>query len=178
MTEIHFYRADREHGYLSNLYRCSVLLANHAFEDDASRRAIHVCTCDTSYAACPSHPAERIEFRSAEDGYQFAKPRSRAVAAWLIAAPAPHLTAVAAHALLGFDMRGDWRTFKLERMRAVLRAKFTQHPDLTLRLLDTGDATLIEDSKTDLFWGVGPKGLGQNMLGRMLMELRGELRSG
>jgi len=34
---------------------------------------------------------------------------------------------------------------------------------------------LIEDSKMDGFWGIGAKGNGKNMLGRLLMEVREQI---
>ncbi|RJQ10881.1 MAG: NADAR family protein [Bacillota bacterium] len=115
-------------------------------------------------------------FRSAEDAYQYGKPRKTEVADWLVAAPSPHLCAAAAHALFAFDVRPDWNQIKLERMRQVLRAKFTQHRELKLSLLQTGDARLIEESATDAFWGIGKTRKGKNMLGVLLMEIRQELR--
>jgi ribA/ribD-fused uncharacterized protein len=121
---------------------------------------------------------EGQEFTCAETAYQFGKPKDRAVAEWLISAPKPHLCAVAAHALLAFDIRPDWNAIKVDRMKAVLEAKFTQHEDLKQALLNTGDATLIEDSKTDSFWGTGSKGVGQNTLGRLLIDLRHEFWKG
>jgi hypothetical protein len=121
---------------------------------------------------------EGKEFTCSETAYQFGKPKDRAVAEWLISAPKPHLCAVAAHALLAFDIRPDWNDMKMDRMKAVLEAKFTQHEDLKNALLNTGDAILIEDSKTDSFWGTGAKGVGQNKLGQLLMDLRHELWKG
>ncbi len=115
-------------------------------------------------------------FPTAEHAYQFGKAKDPEVAQWIISAPKPHLVAAAAHALFVFDVRPDWNSTKVDRMRAVLRAKFTE-PDLQLGLLDTGDATLIEESNMDAFWGVGKKGNGKNMLGVLLMELRSELRA-
>lgn len=94
-------------------------------------------------------------FRSSEEAYQYGKPRDRAVAEWLISAPKPHLTALAAHALLRYDVRPDWNDMKVQRMRDVLRAKFTQHADLAQKLIETGRADLIENAKTDAFWGSG-----------------------
>lgn len=117
-------------------------------------------------------------FRSSEEAYQYGKPRDRAVAEWLILAPKPHLTAVAAHALLRYDVRPDWNDVKVQRMREVLRAKFAQHANLAQKLIATGSAELIEDSQTDAFWGVGKRGNGKNRLGVLLMELRRELRHG
>ena len=39
----------------------------------------------------------------------------------------------------------------------------------------TGDRTLIENSWRDDFWGWGPNRDGQNMLGKLWMEVRAEL---
>ena len=57
-----------------------------------------------------------------------------------------------------------------------LRAKFEQHPDLARNLVATGDARLVEESNMDAFWGIGKKGIGQNMLGVLLMEVRSSLQ--
>ena len=63
-------------------------------------------------------------------------------------------------------------------MRKVVRAKFAQHEDLRQVLLATGDATLVEHTEKDRYWGDGGDGSGRNMLGRILMEVRQELRVG
>lgn len=113
-------------------------------------------------------------FDHAEAAYQFGKPKDPAVAEWIVSAPKPHLCAAAAHALLAFDIRPDWQHIKVMRMKEVLRAKFTQHPDLMEKLRETWPSPLIEESNTDPFWGIGKKGNGQNMLGKLLMEVRDE----
>lgn len=120
---------------------------------------------------------ENRTFRSSEDAYQFGKPLDGMVAEWIIAAPKPHLCAMAAHGLLAFDIRPDWQAIKVDRMRDVLRAKFSQHEDLKQNLIDTGNAVLIEDSNTDAFWGIGKKRNGKNMLGILLMQVREELNN-
>jgi ribA/ribD-fused uncharacterized protein len=74
-------------------------------------------------------------------------------------------------------LRLDWETVKDDLMREALRAKFTQHPQLRSLLLSTGDAELIEHSRNDCYWADGGDGSGKNMLGKLLMELRAELRS-
>lgn len=61
-------------------------------------------------------------------------------------------------------------------MRRALEAKFRQHAELITLLLSTGDEELIEHTDTDCFWGDGGDGKGRNMLGHLLMELRGRLR--
>jgi len=66
----------------------------------------------------------------------------------------------------------DWDKKKIKVMAKCLKAKFKQHDKLKKKLLDTGDATIIENSPYDSFWGVGKNGKGLNMLGKLLMELR------
>lgn len=77
-------------------------------------------------------------------------------------------------------MRKDWDLVKDNAMWTALVAKFTQHPDLAKKLLDTGDAHLVEDTTTtnDCYWGCGTVGRGLNMLGLQLMAIRGKLRNG
>ena len=61
-------------------------------------------------------------------------------------------------------------------MLDVVRAKFDQHPDLAQKLLATGDEELVEGNDWgDIYWGVY-KGHGKNMLGKILMRVRAELR--
>jgi len=73
-------------------------------------------------------------------------------------------------------LREDWEERKIAIMHVILRAKFTQHKDLKQKLLDTGDAELIEGNIwKDYFWGVCA-GRGENNLGKLLMRLRAELR--
>jgi ribA/ribD-fused uncharacterized protein len=116
------------------------------------------------------------QFTCSETAYQFGKPVRSEVAEWLVSAPAPHLCAAAAHALLSFDITPNWNKVKVDRMRGILKEKFTQHKDLQEMLLETGNSLLIEESKTDAFWGIGKKGNGKNMLGVLLMEVRDEIR--
>ncbi len=72
-------------------------------------------------------------------------------------------------------LRADWDAVKVDVMREAVWAKFSQHSDLRRALLWTGDATIVEHTARDAFWGDGGDGHGQNMLGRILMEVRGRL---
>lgn len=74
--------------------------------------------------------------------------------------------------------REDWDAVKVGLMRDLLRAKVAQHEYVRRKLLATGDRELIEDSWRDDFWGWGPNRDGQNMLGKLWMEVRAELRAG
>ena len=74
--------------------------------------------------------------------------------------------------------RRDWEAVKDGVMRQAVRAKITQHPELSALLLATGDALLVEHTDNDSYWGDGGDGSGKNMLGRILMQMRDELRQG
>lgn len=149
VDEIPFYRAsEKPYGPFSNLYRRRII-----FEGE--------------------------EFATSEHAYQAAKARRPEVRRWLMNAPSPALLAMAAHGLYYWDVAPGWSTSKFDRMRAVIRAKFTQHTDLRKLLLSTGEARLVEsatvDNEVNRLWGE-VDGVGRNMLGIMLMELRAELR--
>lgn len=124
---------------------------------------------------------EGREFPTAEHAYQAGKASKEAVREWILSAPTPSLVAMAAHGLYTWDIVPSWSKIKFDRMRDVLRAKFTQHENLRALLLATGDARLVEVGTTDnavnRLWGE-VNGKGQNMLGVLLMEVRDELRKG
>ncbi len=73
--------------------------------------------------------------------------------------------------------RGDWDVVKVDYMRDILRAKVEQHDYVRRKLLATGARELVENSWRDDFWGWGPSRNGRNMLGKLWMEIRSELRS-
>ena len=62
-------------------------------------------------------------------------------------------------------------------MEEVVRAKFSQNPELLQRLIDTGDMELVEGNRWhDAYWGVDlATGEGENHLGLILMKIRSEL---
>jgi ribA/ribD-fused uncharacterized protein len=119
------------------------------------------------------------EYPTAEHAYQAGKPIRESVREWILSAPTPALVAMAAHGLYTWDVTPDWSRTKLDRMRQVLRAKFTQHEDLRVLLLSTGNARLVEAGRTNNAvnreWGE-VNGKGMNKLGILLMEIRAELR--
>lgn len=86
----------------------------------------------------------------------------------------------------GFD-GALWDKSKVEIVYNANRAKFRQNPDLAQKLLDTGDAVLAEANPVDPIWGIAlapddpangneANWRGENLLGRILMDLRRELR--
>ena len=96
-------------------------------------------------------------FATSEHAYQAGKARKPEVRKWLLAAPSPALLAMAAHGLYYWDIAPGWSKTKFDRMREVLRAKFTQHSDLQDLLLSTGEARLVEsatvDNEVNRLWG-------------------------
>ena len=73
--------------------------------------------------------------------------------------------------------RPDWDEVKVGVMSNILRAKVAQHEYVRRKLLQTGDRELVENSWRDDFWGWGPNRDGQNMLGKVWMTIRAELRA-
>ena len=74
-------------------------------------------------------------------------------------------------------LRNDWESVKDQVMFDAVWAKFTQNPDIARKLLDTGDAYLIEHTKNDSYWADGGDGSGKNRLGEVLMAVRDSLRA-
>lgn len=73
--------------------------------------------------------------------------------------------------------RPDWDDVKVDIMREILRAKVQQHEYVRRKLLATGERELVENSWRDPFWGWGPNKNGLNILGKLWMEIRSELRA-
>lgn len=72
-------------------------------------------------------------------------------------------------------LRENWDDIKLYIMKELIILKFT-NPKLKSALLNTKDAELIEGNTwNDTYWGVC-NDIGENHLGKILMEVRGMLR--
>jgi len=80
-----------------------------------------------------------------------------------------------------------WKQIAPDIMKKALVLKFSQNPELKQKLMDTGDRYIGEASPHDDFWGCGlsmndanvgnyTKWTGQNILGKVLMEVREELK--
>lgn len=75
------------------------------------------------------------------------------------------------------ELRKDWEDVKINIMREIVFAKFSQNKDLKTSLINTGDRCIIEVNVwKDKFWGVS-RGTGKNWLGRILMETRDKLKN-
>lgn len=75
------------------------------------------------------------------------------------------------------QLRKDWEAVKVGEMREIVKAKFFQNPNLAEKLLATGDMVLEEGNNWgDKTWGT-VNGFGQNLLGKILMEVRDMLNT-
>jgi ribA/ribD-fused uncharacterized protein len=79
------------------------------------------------------------------------------------------------------ESRGDWPQVRVGVMRWCLRVKLANNwSDFGELLRSTGGRPIVEESTKDDFWGAKAEGrtalVGQNVLGRLLMELREQLQ--
>jgi ribA/ribD-fused uncharacterized protein len=131
-----------------------------------------------------------IEYKSAEHAFQAIKAKTFGDEEMF----AKILKAKSAQSAKSFgkkvkDFKEDvWNAKKEDTMRAILRAKFTQNLELRKQLLNTEDKVLANADARDKYWGIGTsastaiakdpkKWKGENLLGKLLMEIRTELKA-
>lgn len=120
---------------------------------------------------------ENMRFDTSEAAYHWEKfPGHDDIRAAIINAPSAHEAFKVAERNKA-HRRPDWDDVKVDVMRRILRAKAEQHEYVRRKLLATGNRTLVEDSWRDAVWGWGPNRDGQNLLGKLWMEVRAELRA-
>lgn len=123
-----------------------------------------------------------LVFRTAEHAYQCAKIAHHGDMAISFVKNAD--TPGAAKKLVrNLSIPADWDSRRVGVMLDILRAKFARHlPSGSQNLLrswldGTEDCLLVEGNAWgDTFWGQCPIGEGENMLGKLLMQVRGEIR--
>jgi type I restriction enzyme S subunit len=79
------------------------------------------------------------------------------------------------------ESRPDWISVRVKIMRWCLRVKLAQNwESFSGLLIETGNKPIVEESHKDSFWGAKPCNhdllQGMNVLGRLLMELRDEIK--
>lgn len=74
----------------------------------------------------------------------------------------------------------DFQSKKVEIMKELMRQKALQHQEVMQALLDSADLKIVKHIYTyppgDGFWDDGQSGEGQNIMGKIWMELRDEFR--
>lgn len=115
-----------------------------------------------------------MKFPSTEHAYQAAKTLDMAARSAIQALPTCGQAKRAGQQLA---LRSDWEQVKRDVMLDLQRQKYAV-PELRSLLDATGDAELIEGNTWgDTYWGVC-RGVGQNWLGRLLMQVRDEIHGG
>jgi ribA/ribD-fused uncharacterized protein len=72
--------------------------------------------------------------------------------------------------------RGDWTAVRDRIMKGALLKKFSQNPAALGVLQKTAGRSLYDTSPGDVYWGVDVRGKGENRLGKLLEEVRSELK--
>lgn len=184
---VEFYKAWDRHGALGNFTPHSVCLPAAPMTTEL---------LDAAADAAPDAGMLRV-WPSVEHYYQAQKfsgvdsPEACALVEEIATAPSPEAAArlgrgaERSHPHL---LRADWPEAKVPTMLAALRSKFGSHDGPRAMLLATaapggagageeraGPALLVEAAPHDFFWGRGLDGSGQNWMGRLLAQVRGEL---
>lgn len=114
-----------------------------------------------------------VSYPSTEHAYQAFKSEDLEQRIFIAGIPSPG--EAKRYARRNVTLRRGWDGMKLEVMLELLRLKFS-NPALRVKLLATGQAELIEGNDWgDKFWGVH-NGEGENWLGKLLMQVRDEIR--
>ena len=117
---------------------------------------------------------EGLIFTSVEAAYQAAKTRNPEERRKIRSMSAEEAKAYGHSNKIRF--RSDWHNVRINVMRNLVWQKFYGSKELREQLLATGDAILIkENEEGDAFWGVC-NGVGENHIGKILMEVRRKLR--
>lgn len=111
-------------------------------------------------------------YPSVEHAFQAAKSQDPVVRKEIAQAPSPGSAKRMGRRV---QLRPGWDSMKQGVMLALLLVKF-QDPELQAKLLATGDEELVEGNTWgDTYWGCC-NGVGENKLGKALMQVRKILR--
>ena len=125
----------------------------------------------SNFYPCRVYMGDSINYPSVEHAFQAMKSTDLSERAEVSLAKHP---ADAKKAGKRLKLRSSWEDMKVDVMRQAVRSKFLDNAGMRKKLQSTGDAVLIEGNHHgDRFWGVD--GYGENMLGRLLMELRQDI---
>jgi ribA/ribD-fused uncharacterized protein len=125
-----------------------------------------------------------VEMKSAEHAFQYYKAKTfgdEVHAEKILKAKSAQSAKSFGKKVANFDVK-VWDEKKDDVMRQIIRAKFSV-PELRAKLLETGTRPMVEANPRDSYWGIGtskidkPEKWGQNKLGKILEEVRAQLKS-
>lgn len=120
---------------------------------------------------------DQITFNAVEQGFVYFKTTNPVLREEILQIEDPYAAKAFGRSM---NMRTDWDEIKFGIMYELVRKKFDQHMDLRVKLLNTGDAVLIEGNTwDDNIWGDCicencSHIRGQNFLGKTLMSIRAQ----
>lgn len=177
MSEIQFHDAAKPWGQLSNFYRLNDVLwyAGRPFSTSE-----HLYQFMKFFH--PGATADEIEYadiiRQADTPYKakiLASQRCSSRWKWML----PLNKIITEYKNRRVSPRPDWDAVRIPIMREILIMKFRVDTECREILWKTEHAPIAEHTTTDTFWADGGgNGRGQNMLGRLLVEVREQLGSG
>lgn len=73
-------------------------------------------------------------------------------------------------------VRKDWSQIRRVMMTRAIYTKCRTHQAVADLLLKTGTKQIVDTTMYDYYWGCGRDGRGDNVFGKVLMEVRGKLK--
>jgi ribA/ribD-fused uncharacterized protein len=128
------------------------------------------------YSALSNFSAHQVAFEgekymTAEHAYQVSKFKDSLQREKIRNAPSAYLARE-----YGQEQSGRKGQFdKVAIMKAIMSAKAEQHQDVRELLLRTENLAIEKNHPSDTYWGTGTDGKGENVMGRLWMEIRSEI---
>merc|ERR1712183_177813 len=161
-----FWKVDKANGFLSNWYPSNFTIN------------------DKKYSNAEQYMMEGKALVHAVGEYEEI---NKNIATKIMKEPKPAKMKNLGRKVQGFDEK-SWNEKGYKIVLEGCYQKFNQNPELKSKLISTGDSTLVEASPVDKKWGIGlaesdsdakcpSKWKGENLLGKVLMEVRGQLKN-
>lgn len=145
-------------------------------------------TIFSNFAITPYKSSDNIEFFCTEQEFMYRKAmlfEDYDIADKILKATDPKIVKKLGRQVKNFDDK-VWSDIRYDVMYSACRSKFTQNKEANKALLSYPDKEFVEASPYDIIWGIGlseadcraadsSKWRGQNLLGKVLTNLRNEL---
>lgn len=130
------------------------------------------------FSTVSDHPflLDEIQWKTAEHYYQACKFKGADYANEIILAVDGQQAYKKGNRFLKMKTRG-WKSNRQLYMTRALFRKVKEYPEIREALMSTGDEMIIETSLYDYYWGLGRDQRGENMLGKVWMDIRKKLRA-
>lgn len=117
-----------------------------------------------------------IYWKTAEHYYQAHKFEDKAIRQRIINAETPKEASKIGRCR-EYEIKANWDEIRCKVMYEAVLCKFQTHADIREKLLDTGEEEIVEETTKENYWGCGPNKDGANTYGRILCQVREQLRA-